>query len=77
MKKLLLLFTILCLTRSLSAQNHIPDWYLQVFKKADLNKTYSISSYIKPTNLLSDFNGGKLLIWHCWLLTRSLKSEEY
>jgi len=61
MKTLLLLFIILCFTRSLSAQKHIPDWYLQVFRKADLNRTYSISPYIKPAFLLSDFNGDNVV----------------
>lgn len=61
MKKLLFLFAFLCFTRSLSAQNNIPEWYLQVYKKADLNKTYTISSDIKPSFLLSDLNGDNVV----------------
>jgi len=61
MKKLLFLFAFLCFTHSLSAQNNIPDWYLQVYEKADLNKTYTISSDIKPAFLLSDFNGDNVV----------------
>ena len=60
MKQSLILFLFVCITHSLFAQKNLPDWYLQAFKKADLDNTYYISSNIKPTLLRSDLNGDNI-----------------
>jgi hypothetical protein len=61
MKQPLIVFLFICITHSLFAQKSLPNWSLQAFKKADLDKMYDISSYMKPAFLLSDLNGDHIL----------------
>ena len=57
MRPLLLIFFLLIAAAVQSQTTNLPPWFLDAFRKKGLDKKYTVTSFLKPNYLQTDFNG--------------------